>query len=171
MTAFRQWTREKSLYSDPPQDEVYTKIEHLTSTLDTASACFAAYGFPSAHERSWKSTIEQLEIDWRQYAPSSDAVGEEAAKCRASMGRRLRKTILGLLGEKATAYNRFRRGTDITAQHEPGFRSATSPGLVHVAQIHCGADCNAVFGDRLISGGENCETENENEEAGTAACR
>ena len=129
MTAFRQWTREKSLYSDPPQDEVYTKIEHLTSTLDTASACFAAYGFPSAHERSWKSTIEQLEIDWRQYAPSSDAVGEEAAKCRASMGRRLRKTILGLLGEKATAYNRFRRGTDITAQHEPGFRSATSPAF------------------------------------------
>ena len=51
MTAFRQWTREKSLYSDPPQDEVYTKIEHLTSTLDTASACFAAYGFQSAHER------------------------------------------------------------------------------------------------------------------------
>ena len=35
----------------PPQDEVYTKIEHLTSTLDTASACLAAYGFPSAYER------------------------------------------------------------------------------------------------------------------------
>ena len=128
-TAFRQWTRERTLYVDPAPEEVYTKIEHLTSTLDMASAVWAAHGFPADHARSWRATVEKLEADWRQYAPSDNATGDEAAKRRHSMGRRLRKTVLALLAEKATAYNRFRRGSDITAPHDPSFRSATSPSF------------------------------------------
>ena len=127
MTAFKSWAREPELYKDPPATELYTKLEHLTLTESLASACFACYGFKADHERSWRATVRSIESTWRLYAPSDDAMSAEAVKRRTSLGKRLRKLILSLLAEKAAAYNRFRRSSDVTATHDPSFRSASSP--------------------------------------------
>ena len=128
-TAFKSWVREAGLYVDPPADEVYTKITHLTATEALASAAFAAYGMPAADPRSWRAMVTAVAADWELYAPSEDAAGDFAVRRRSAMGKRLRRLIFGLLSERAAAYNRFRRGTDIAADLDPSFFSDSSPAM------------------------------------------
>ena len=128
-TAFKSWVREAGLYVDPPADEVYTKITHLTATEALASAAFAAYGMPAADPRSWRAMVTAVAVDWELYAPSEDAAGDFAVRRRSAMGKRLRRLIFGLLSERAAAYNRFRRGTDIAADLDPSFFSDSSPAM------------------------------------------
>eukprot|EP00966_Prymnesium_polylepis_P316324 7309266-Prymnesium_polylepis.1 len=70
---------------------------------------------PAADPRSWRAMVTAVAADWELYAPSEDAAGDFAVRRRSAMGKRLRRLIFGLLSERAAAYNRFRRGTDIAA--------------------------------------------------------